>query len=143
MSINYKNEEVINVVKVVGDNIDNGIYSAVVTNENPSSPICIQRIGRRIAPKYTEPNIWNDDLAADLARYYLRQASFIGVDFSTSVGFNPLLAVNNICEVESSNENLRREKLLLTSISFTSADGIMQLNLCSTKDLPFIYSNEV
>ena len=143
LSINYKNEEVINVVKVVGDNIDNGIYSAVVTNENPSSPICIQRIGRRIAPKYTEPNIWNDDLAADLARYYLRQASFIGVDFSTNVGFNPLLAVNNICEVESSNENLRREKLLLTSISFTSADGIMQLNLCSTKDLPFIYSNEV
>ena len=143
LSVNYKNEEVINVVKVVGDNIDNGIYSAVVTNENPSSPICIQRIGRRIAPKYTEPNIWNDDLAADLARYYLRQASFIGVDFSTSVGFNPLLAVNNICEVESSNENLRREKLLLTSISFTSEDGIMQLNLCSTKDLPFIYSNEV
>lgn len=143
LSINYKNEEVINTVKVVGDNIDNGIYSAVVTNENPSSPICIQRIGRRIAPKYTEPNIWNDELASDLARYYLRQASFIGVDFSTSVGFNPLLTVNNICEVESDNENLKREKLLLTSISFTSQDGIMQLNLCSTKDLPFIYGNEV
>lgn len=143
LSINYKNEEVINTVKVVGDNIDNGIYSAVVTNENSSSPICIQRIGRRIAPKYTEPNIWNDELANDLARYYLRQASFIGVDFSTSVGFNPLLTVNNICEVESDNENLKREKLLLTSISFTSQDGIMQLNLCSTKDLPFIYGNEV
>lgn len=137
-SANYKNEEVINVVKVVGDNIENGIFSAVVTNDNPSSPICIQRIGRRIAPKYSEPNIWNDELANDLAKYYLRQASFIGVDFSTTVGFNPLLTVNNICEVENDTMNLSREKLLLTSISFSSSDGLMSLNLCSTKDLPFI-----
>ena len=140
LSASYKNEEVINVVKVVGDNIDNGIYSAVVTNENPASPICIQRIGRRIAPKYTEPNIWNNELAYDLARYYLRKASFIGVDFSVNVGFNPILAVNNICELENDNAGLKRDKLLLTSLSFNSSDGIMSLNLCSTQDLPFVYS---
>jgi hypothetical protein len=41
LQLDYKNEEIINVVKVVGDNIDKGIYSAIVTNENPASPICI------------------------------------------------------------------------------------------------------
>lgn len=134
---NYKNEEVVNVIKVVGDNINSGISSAVVTNENPASPICIQRIGRRVAPKYTEPNVWNDELAEDLARYYLRKASFIAVDFNTIVGFNPLLAVNNICEISDKVNKFTHEKLLLTSISFRSDDGNMQLNLCSTKDLPF------
>lgn len=57
LSLNYKNEDVINVVKVVGENVDSGIYSAVVTNENPSSPICIQQIGRRSAPKYTSASV--------------------------------------------------------------------------------------
>ena len=88
----------------------------------------------------TEPNIWNNELAYDLARYYLRKASFIGVDFSVNVGFNPILAVNNICELENDNAGLKRDKLLLTSLSFNSSDGIMSLNLCSTQDLPFVYS---
>ena len=56
--MNYQNENIVNVIKVVGDNIDNIIYSAVVANENISSPICVQRVGRRIAPKYSESNIW-------------------------------------------------------------------------------------
>lgn len=138
LQLDYKNEEIVNVVKVVGDNIDNGIYSAVVTNENPASPICIQQVGRRAAPKYTEANIWSDDLAYDLARYYLRQASFVAVDFSCVVGFNPILTVNNICEVENDFIGAKREKLLITSISFGSSDGSMSLKLCNTKDLPFV-----
>lgn len=138
LQLDYKNEEVVNVVKVVGDNIDNGIYSAIVTNENPASPICIQQIGRRAAPKYTEANVWSDDLAYDLARYYLRKASFIAVDFSCVVGFNPILTVNNICEVENDFIGAKREKLLITSISFGSNDGSMSLKLCNTKDLPFV-----
>lgn len=138
LSLNYRNEEVVNVVKVVGDNIDNGVYSAVVANENPASPICVQQIGRRSAPKYTEANVWSDDLAYDLARYYLRQASFVAVDFNTSVGFNPILTVNNICEVENEFLGLAREKLLITSISFSSSDGLMSLKMCNSKDLPFI-----
>lgn len=138
LQLDYRNEEIINVVKVVGDNIDNGIYSAVVTNENPASPICIQQVGRRAAPKYTEANVWSDDLAYDLARYYLRQASFVAVDFSCVVGFNPILTVNNICEVENDFIGAKREKLLITSISFGSSDGSMSLKLCNTKDLPFV-----
>lgn len=138
ISLTYKNEEVVNVVKVVGDNIDNGIHSAIVSNENPASPICIGQIGRRVAPKYTEANVWSDDIAYSLAQYKLRQASFLAVDFNCNVIFNPLLAVNNICEVENKFLGLEREKLLITSISFTSSDGQMQLKLCNTKELPFI-----
>lgn len=138
LELNYQNENIVNVIKVVGDNIDNIIYSAVVSNDNPMSPICVQRIGRRIAPKYSESNIWSNDLAYDLARYYLRKASFVSVDFSCNVSFNPILSVNNICEIENKALNYHREKLLITSISFGSGDGQMSLKLCNTKDLPVI-----
>ena len=140
LTLTYNNEEIINDVKVVGDNIENGIFSATVTNENPTSPICIERVGRRVAPKYTEANVWNDELAYDMAIYYLRQYSFASVNFSCVVGFNPILAVNNICEVENSHLELYREKLLITSISYTSSDGAMTLSLCNTSDLPTLNS---
>ena len=137
LQLDYRNEEVVNVVKVVGDNIENGIFSAIVTNDNPASPICVQQIGRRAAPKYTEPNVWNNENAYDLACYYLRQSSFVAVDFSCMVGFNPILTVNNICEMENDFIGATREKLLITSISFNSSNNTMSLKLCNTKDLPF------
>lgn len=134
--LTYQNDNIVNVVKVVGDNIDKGYFSAIVTNENPSSPICIQQIGRRTASKFAEPNIWNDELAHDLAMYRLRKASFVSVNFNTSISFNPILAVNNICEIEDDYLNLKREKLLITSISFGSETGEMSVSFCNTNDLP-------
>ena len=136
LNLTYSNEEIVNIVKVVGDNIDNGIYSAIVSNNNPASPICVEQIGRRMAPTYTEANIWSDVLAHDLAAYYLRKASFVSVAFSCNVSFNPILTVNNICEVEDDFLDLRREKLLITSISFTSDSGLMSVQFCNTTDLP-------
>ena len=137
MSLSYDNENVTNIVKVVGDNIDSGICSAVVSNNNPASPICVENIGRRMAPTYNESNIWDDDLAGDLARYYLRKASFVSVSFSSNVSFNPVLEVNNLVEVDNDFLNYHRTKLLITSISFTSDTGLMSVSFCNVTDLPF------
>ncbi|HAU86768.1 MAG TPA: hypothetical protein DCW90_15125, partial [Lachnospiraceae bacterium] len=135
LNLTYKNEDVVNCIKVVGDNVENGVCSAVVTNDNPSSPICIQQIGKRTAPTYSEANVWNDELAHDLANYYLRKASFVAVDFSCDVSFNPVLTVNNICEVENDHLNFKREKLLITNINYTSDTGLMNISFCNTMDL--------
>lgn len=137
ISLDYNNEGIINVVKVVSSNVDTGIYSAVVMNENPSSPICVQRIGRRMGDKYSEANVWNDMMAEELAKYYLRKASFLSVQFNCSVSFNPILNVNNLCEVENSFLNLKRDRLLITSISFSSDNPQMSINCTNTQDLPF------
>ena len=80
--------------------------------------------------------MWSDDLAHDLAMYYLRKSSFVAVQFSCSVSFNPVLTVNNICEIEDDYLNLKRNKLLITSISFTSESGQMSVAFCNTEDLP-------
>lgn len=138
LNLTYQNEEVVNCIKVVGDNVDNGISSAVVENHNASSPICIEQVGKRMAPTYSEANVWNDELAHDLANYYLRKASFVAVDFSCDVSFNPILTVNNICEVENEELNFKREKLLITAINFTSDTGLMNVSFCNTTQLPFM-----
>lgn len=136
LNLNYQNDEIINVIKVVGDNSDYGIFSSVVTNENIKSPLCIQQIGRRINPPYNEANVWSDEIAENLAKYYLRQKSFLQVQFSAPVSFNPILTVNNLCEIEDSFLGLERERLLITSINFTSDTGEMSLSLANTNDLP-------
>lgn len=136
LNLSYANEEVVNIIKVVGDNIDTGIYSAVISNNNPASPICVEQIGRRMAPTYKEPNIWSDELARDLANYYLRKKSFVAVSFTSNISFNPVLTVNNICEIEDDFLNLEREKLLITSISFNSDSGLMSVQFCNTTTLP-------
>lgn len=136
LSLNYQNENIVNCVKVIGDNIDSNVYSAVVSNENPASPICIQQIGRRMDFPNSNANIWSDDLAHDLAMYYLRKSSFVSVQFQSNVSFNPILTVNNICEVEDQFLGLKRNKLLITSISYTSENGQMSVSFCNTEDLP-------
>ena len=118
INLNYSNEEIINTVKVVGNNIDTGVYSAIVENVNPASPICVQKIGKRMSPPYSEENIWSDELAGDLARYYLRKGSFVSTQFTCEISFNPVLSVNNLCEIEDEFLKLKRDKLLLISISF-------------------------
>lgn len=136
MNLTYQNESIVNCVKVVGDNVDSTVYTAVVENNNPASPICVERIGRRMDAPYTSSQVWSDDLAEDLANYYLRQASCVSVSFSMYVSFNPILTVNNLCEVEDSFLEMKREKLLITSISFTAENGQMALSCCNTTDLP-------
>lgn len=140
MNLNYANEDIVNQVKVVGDNVDSGLYVAVVQNNNPASPICVQNIGVRMNAPYSESNVWSDDLAKDLANYYLRQASFVGVQFSCNVSFNPVLTVNNLIEVEDEFLDLKRESLLINSISFSSDSGQMSISCCNTSDLPSMIS---
>ena len=142
VSLNYANEEIINCVKVVGDNIDSAVYSAFVTNNNPASPICVERIGIRLGDIIRSSSVWSDELAYDLANYHLRLASFAGVNFECSVSFNPILTVNNLCEVEGEFLKLKRETLLITSISYSSESGEMSVKFCNTDDLPTSYDKK-
>ena len=135
IELSYNNDEVINVVKVVGTNTTYGTYAAVVSNNNITSPICVERIGRRVSKQESE-NIWSDDLAEDLAKYYLRLASILAVSFTMPTGFNPALSVNNICEVENAFLGMEREKLLINSITINSSDGTTSLSVANTSDLP-------
>lgn len=110
-------ENATNEIQVVGDNINNEIFSASAQNTNPESPICIQNIGRRIS-YINDSNIYSDKLAQDRANYELRKAGILNTTFTLEVSFNPLLLVNNLITVDDEFFNLNRSKFLIQSISY-------------------------
>lgn len=129
-SINYDFENAVNEVHVVGDNINNDIFSAMAKNNNPASPLCIERIGRRIE-YINDSNIYSDDLAQQRADYELRKLSILKTIFSISVSFNPLLFVNNLITITDSFYNFKRERFLIQSISYTIGSDCKMTISCS------------
>ena len=114
---NFDFESVVNEVHVVGDNIENELFWAYAKNENPESPICIQRIGRRIE-YINDSNIYSDKLAADRASYELRKLGILKTTINISVPFNPMILVNNLISIEDEFFGLKRQKFLVQSISY-------------------------
>lgn len=117
-SISYDFENAINSVHVVGDNINNALFYASADNTNALSPICIQRIGRRIL-YINDTNIFSNKLAKDRARYELRIRGILSTTSSINVAFNPLLFVDNLISITDSFFDFKREKFLIQSISYS------------------------
>lgn len=127
---NYDFENAVNEVHVVGDNINNEIFSAMAKNENPISPLCIQRIGRRIE-YINDSNIYSDDLAQQRANYELRKFGILKTTMNIQVSFNPLLFVNNLVTITDKYYNLARERFLIQSISYTIGNESQMTISCS------------
>lgn len=127
---NYDFENAVNEVHIVGDNINNEIFSAMAKNENPISPLCIQRIGRRIE-YINDSNIYSDDLAQQRANYELRKFGILKTTMNIQVSFNPLLFVNNLVTITDKYYNLERERFLIQSISYTIGNESQMTVSCS------------
>lgn len=129
-SANYDFENAVNEVHVVGDNVNNAIFSAMAKNNNPASPLCIARIGRRIE-YINDSNIYSDDLAQQRANYELRKFGILKTTFNITVSFNPLLFVNNLITITDKYYNLERARFLIQSISYTIGDDCKMTVSCS------------
>ena len=128
-STSYDFGNVVNEVHVVGDNVNGKIYSAVASNNDPASPICIKRIGRHIE-YINDAAIYSDKLAQDRADYELRCKSIINTSVSISTTFNPLIFVDNIITIEDSFYNFKRERFVIQSISYNiGVDNKMSITL--------------
>lgn len=129
-SASYDFENAVNEVQVVGDNINNEIFSAYSQNINPASPLCIARIGRRIA-YINDSNIYSDDLAQQRADYELRKFGILKTTMTVTVSFNPLLFVNNLITITDEYYGLQRARFLIQSISYTLGDQCEMTLTCS------------
>lgn len=136
-TLSFDFENAINEVHVVGDNVENAIFSAYSKNENPISPICIQNIGRRIE-YINDSNIYSDQLAQERADYELRRRSILETTITIEVAFNPLLFVNNFISIEDKFFNLKRDEYIIQSISYNIGhDDKMTLTCSSITNFDF------
>lgn len=139
---NYDFENAVNEVHVVGDNINNEIFSAMAKNNNPASPLCVQRIGRRIA-YINDSSIYSDDLAQQRADYELRKFGILKTTMSVNVSFNPLLFVNNLITITDQYYNIQRERFLIQSISYTIGEQCQMSISCSNIVNFDTYKNDI
>lgn len=131
-------DEIINVVKVSGTNVDGKIYTSTVKNDNLGSPINIYRIKERRAEPIDNPNIWSDESAEEYANYTLRKSSILTLKQSIQVVFNPLLTVNNLLEIENEDLLMKREQYIINNINFNSGSGMMSVEIANLSNLPII-----
>ena len=127
---NYDFENAVNEIQIVGDNVNNKLFSAMAQNKNPAPPLCIQRLGRRIE-YINDSNIYSDDLAQQRADYELRKFGILKTTMNINVAFNPLLFVNNLINITDSYYGLDRERFLIQSISYTIGDECQMTVSCS------------
>lgn len=142
-NLNIKFSEVYNKVMVVGANINGYLFDAIEVNDNPASPSSIQNSPTKF--KYIEDsNIYTDELCKVRAKYELQLSTMLSVPVGFESIYIPFLTVNHL--IEYTNDNIRygarggkvfnREKLLITSLSFTGSGGIT-VSAKNIKELPF------
>lgn len=131
-------ENIVNRIIVIGGNSNSKTYRAVAVNDDPSSPLCYQRIGYRTASPINDSNITSDILAQDRADYELRNKLILKSSASTDVMLNPFYIVNNIIEITDNFYGFEQEKFLIQSISYNlDYSGSMSVSSSNTRNLPF------
>ena len=128
----------VNCIQVVGGNINGHTCSAAAKNDDPMSPVSVQKIGLRTSV-ITDTNITTDIIAQERADYELRKAIVAKSTLSSTAFFNPLLSVNNLVTYTDKFFNLRRDRFLIQSIGFSLGyEGTMSLSVSNINNLPFI-----
>lgn len=132
-------DEWINKIYVIGREVNGHTCIGEAENNDPSSPISIQRIGLRVGQIVNDTNISNDILAQERAEYELRQKIIANATLSLQVFFNPLLSVNNIVMVSDGKFGFKNDRFLIQSVSFSIGyDGVVSLSLSNINNLPFM-----
>lgn len=138
-NLNLKLNDVINRVIVIGSNVKDGVVKAVAVNDRAESPLCYQRIGYRTASPINDPNITSDILAKERANYELRNKLILKSSISVNTVFNPLLTVNNLIGVTDEYYEMKQEKFLIQSLSYSIGnEGEMSIECSNIINLPFI-----
>lgn len=131
-------QDIVNVVKVVGNNVDGKIYTAIVKNTNLNSPINIYHIKERKMAPIDTANVLSDESAEELAKFHLRKKSILNMKQQCNVPYNPLIMVNSIVEIENKDLNMEREKYMVNSVSYTSGSATMQIDIANITNLPTV-----
>lgn len=139
LSFSFNMDDIINIMVVVGKSNTGGVHKATAVNDNAASPLCVQRMGRRMGNIINDNNITTDYLAQERADYELRKQLILRSSTSVTVMYNPLLNVNNLIAISDEFFDLDHEKFLLQGVSCSlDYSGQMNVTVSNIVNLPFI-----
>lgn len=133
-----KFNEVRNIVKVIGDNVNNTVLvSATEINEDVSTGTEVSRIGEMV---YVEKNdyISNNTEAINLAKYILKRKKVL----ASSATINSIsiihLDVDKVITVTNNQLNFDKKRLLIQQLNITHGlGGTMSISTVDTDEIDF------
>jgi hypothetical protein len=140
----YNFKDAYNIVMVIGDNINGNIATGIATNNDPTSPLSVFKIGARLAPPITDAVIDTDERAQARANYELKRYAALAVN--ATIKCIPLLHfdVDEIITVTDDKENLDNERFLINSLDIPLSPRpgeTMIINSTKASDIDFEISN--
>ena len=134
--VNYQLKNVANYIYVIGDNPMGGeIPVATAENNDPRSPLSIQKIGRKT--RYFEKStVYSYQEALDYANYILKQSCLLGNAITFNCSLIPHLELDNTFSLTDPFYNYNREEFIITAITYPLGSGNMQITGSNIKELP-------
>lgn len=134
--VNYQLKNVANYIYVIGDNPMGGeIPVATAENNDPRSPLSIQKIGRKT--RYFEKStIYSYQEALDYANYILKQSCLLGNSITFTCSLIPHLELDNTFSLTDPFYNYDREEFIITAITYPLGSGNMSITGSNIKELP-------
>lgn len=139
LDFSFSAQEVFNRVIVIGSTSNGQYHRAEASNDDPSSPTSVGRIGVRTASIINDANITTDYLAEERAQYELRKILLLRTPVSLNVPVNPFVMSNGVVTVSSPALSMSRERFVVQSVSYPlDYSGVMSLSVASVWNLPFL-----
>ena len=136
LSLNYS--EIVNKIVLVGATINGAVVRATAQNDDPNSPLSVQKIGARLAV-INDSAIQNKIVAEENARYQLRQKLVLRSSVNLTVPLSPIFGVNNLILISDGFFNLEKQPFLIQTINFSlNYSGMMQITASNIDNLPFV-----
>lgn len=134
--VNYQLKNIANYIYVIGDNPMGGeIPVATAENNDPRSPISIQKIGRKT--RYFEKStIYSYQEALDYANYILKQSCLLGNSITFTCSLIPHLELDNTFSLTDPFYRYDREEFIITAITYPLGVGNMSITGSNIKELP-------
>ena len=134
--VNYQLKNIANYIYVIGDNPMGGeIPVATAENNDPRSPLSIQKIGRKT--RYFEKStIYSYQEALDYAKYILKQSCLLGNSITFACSLIPHLELDNTFSLTDPFYRYDREEFIITAITYPLGVGNMSITGSNIKELP-------
>lgn len=133
----YNFSNMVNHVIVIGNIKSGKLFEASATNNNPASPLCIDRIGPKITT-IKDTNLYSDLLCQDRANYELINASKKALSRSFNCTYLPYFDVNKLILHEGESGCIKKYLTQSVSMSLNGSENGVNLELVDVSQLPFV-----
>ncbi len=141
IGIDMELNSAVNAITVTGTDENECHHYYTAENRDPTSPVCIEAIGRRTGSTIETSMGYSDQRCKEFAEYWIREKSVIALSVNIEAVFLPHFDVDKVITIVDgeSGDELR---YIVTSVTMPfGSTGSMTLNAANIVDL--LYYNEI